>query len=124
MKLTEASKAQNREFHELAQSDQVKFLVKSYCEVFATDAANKGEFTQGSLNLEKSVLSANEQSAILSSADSLNFLMTRFNMLNDSQYEGHVRELALLRFEYLFLAGDTDITQDPALVANFFQKRG
>lgn len=126
MKLVEANKEHNRRFHELPADQRVDFLLKSYSEVFATDDTQKGEFTPPKLSPESfsGKVSREERSVLYDAANNLNFLMTRFNMLGDPQYEEHVKELALLRFEYLFLMGRSELTQDPQMVVNFYFKRG
>lgn len=126
MKLREENKEQNRKFHELAVEQRVDLLHHAYAEVFASGDTPKGEFTPFGVSAEtlSPRVGREERAALQDTANKLNFLMTRYNMLGDAAFEGRVRELALLRFEYLFLMGDAEFTQDPELVADFFSKRG
>lgn len=123
MKLQESNKEHNRRFHELTGHQRVEFLQQAYSEVIQQSI---GEFTPMRISPEAMAArpGRDDRTALNDTANKLNFLMTRFNMERSPEYEGQVRELALLRFEYLFLAGDTDFTQDPQLVADFFSKRG
>ena len=126
MRLYEANREQNRRFHELPDEQKIPFLLKGYSEVFAKDDEQKGDFTPPTLSPD--ALSRNirrdEGAALFNAINNLNFLMTRFNMLRDAQYETHIRELALLRFEYMLLAGETELTYNPKLVADFYARRG
>lgn len=121
MKLVESNKQLNRKFHEMTPGEQVKYLLKAYSQVFAKTKKQRGKFTPAEL---ASLGKKGGREKLQPSIDNLNFLMTRFNMLNNPQYEEYVRTLALLRFEYIFFKGESENTQDPKLVADFFKRRG
>ncbi|MBI4144223.1 hypothetical protein HY486_03165 [Candidatus Woesearchaeota archaeon] len=125
MKLTEANKEQNRRFHELPENQREDFLLKCYSQVFATDNAHKGEFTPPQLSPEtiSNKASRYEMHTLNLAITNLNFLMTRMSMLEKPKYEEQIRELALLKFEYMFLTGKSELTQNPQLAADFFLKR-
>jgi hypothetical protein len=124
MKLREVNKEHNRRFHELPTCERIEFLQRAYAEVFPQSENQKGEFTPPDPTRFPVSLSREDRAALQDTANKLNFLMTRFNMERSPAFENRVRELALLRFEYLFLIGDPGLTQNPELVANFFTKRG
>ena len=130
MKLTKANVKHNRRFHELPEAERLEFLLRSYSEVFPQGEIHRGEFTPVDVDLSKLDKGSNrderfaERDKLNSNIDRLNFLMTRLNMTGNPQYEDQIRELALLRFEYMFMAGDSELTQNPKLVADFFRKRG
>lgn len=130
MKLTKASIKHNRKFHRLPEDRRLEFLLNAYSQVFPKDESQRGEFTLADVDISRLDKGSNrderfaERDKLNSNIDRLNFLMTRLNMAGNPQYEEQVRELALLRFEYMFMAGDNELTQDPRLVVDFFRKRG
>jgi hypothetical protein len=126
MKLQESNTNHNRRFHELPSDQRVPFLLQAYSEALARADSERGEFTPVALSPEKMAgpVSREEKDALLDSANKLNFLMARFTMERNPEYEGHIKELSLLRFEYLLLRGDLALSHDPQLIADFFTARG
>src|SRR5262249_2068694 len=126
MKLNEANKPDNRKFHELPISGRAEYLEQLYQQVYPLDENQRGEFTPAELPSEvfDGKITREQKQEFAATADKLNFLMTRLNMQGDPKLEGMVREVAKLRFEYLFLAEGYTLTQNPELIANFFVKRG
>ncbi len=126
MKLREANKDRNRRFHFLPEEKKIGLLLRGYAEVFPKgNSGIVGNFTPvdtSTLQPEGKTNQA-ENVKIIRTINNLNFLMTRFNMLNRPEYEENLKELALLRFEYMFLTGDLGYTQNPALVVDFFRRR-
>jgi len=127
MKLTQANKKLNRRFHELPEEEKMSFLLRAYSQVYPTTHEQEGEFTPPKID-EKfkggKPKSREEKRPIWDAIDNLNFLMTRFNMIHKPEYEEYIRNLALLRFDYLILSGKTEDTQNVGLVAKYFMKRG
>ncbi len=127
MKLTEANKQLNRRFHELPENEREPFLLRAYSQVFPTAPEQGGEFTPPKIDDKfkgGKLKNREEKRHIWDTIDNLNFLMTRFNMLHNPQYEEQIRNLALLRFDYILLSGNTEYTQNVGLVAKYFMKRG
>ncbi len=131
MRLLPNNKELNRKFHLMSENKQLEFLLNGYSQVFPESTMQKirnlGR-TFRKLRVKPEELAKRKNHPLIRKingyADKLNFLMSRFNMLNDPKYEKHIKNLCLLRWEYLFMKSDTDQTQDVDLVVDFFEKRG
>ncbi|MDP3027791.1 MAG: hypothetical protein Q8N63_08870 [Nanoarchaeota archaeon] len=127
MRLTEANKKLNREFHKLDSEERKEFLLKACSEV--TNPANpRDPFYPLKLKpkeIEREI-GKNWRSEVgrrANKINNLNFLLNRINMEHNQDYELMIRDLCLLKWEQTFMT-DNDVTFNPQLIADFFEKRG
>lgn len=115
----------SRERPKRSTSQQKGLLQRTDSEVPAKDDTTRGQFTPVPLSSEKMTgwISKKEERALLDAAAQLKSLMTTLNKESGPSCDHRVKELTLLRFEYLLLRGDFTFSLDPQLIADFFTAR-
>ncbi len=123
MRLVEGNKELNRRFHDMPQGQRLEFLLQGYGQVMAQPGSPQaGEFTPRTV--DAAAIPGLNTRSVQSAQNTVNFFMSRLNMLHDPSHESKIQDLCLKWWEYNFVIAESNDTRDVQLITNFFSKRG